>query len=447
MASYLLQIGKSGAMAARAALELTGQNIANSGNADYVRRSLSLADMTPTGQVAYHQATVAGSGVRVDRVARSDATILFAQARQAGSDLARATAELSGLREAERSVEQAGIHPALVEFEAALGALRGDPLSPALRAQVLERGRVLADSVRLADSGLAGAMERARFEAQGGIAAVNTDAGELARLNGALLRAREGTAGHAALLDRRDALLGRLAEQAAITVEYNARGMVDVRLGDGTGAYLVSGTAASTLAGTAQPDGTFAFSLGAAPVNMAGGALAGHAQALFAQRDARAGVEALATSLIAAVNAAQGSGVTPAGAPGAPFFAGSGAGDMTLVLADGAGIATAPAGAGPQSRSTANLDTLRAALAGAGGPVAEADALLNRLSQAVAGRSVTQEVLATVAESARGALQAETAVDLDAEAANLLRFQQAFQASGRVIQAAAEVFDTILGIR
>jgi flagellar hook-associated protein 1 FlgK len=65
----------------------------------------------------------------------------------------------------------------------------------------------------------------------------------------------------------------------------------------------------------------------------------------------------------------------------------------------------------------------------------------------VAGREVTHDVLATVAGSARTALSRETAVDLDAEAADLLRFQQAFQASGRVIQAAAEIFDTILGIR
>ena len=34
----------------------------------------------------------------------------------------------------------------------------------------------------------------------------------------------------------------------------------------------------------------------------------------------------------------------------------------------------------------------------------------------------------------------------DAEAANLLRFQQAFQASGRVMQAASDIFDTLLGI-
>ena len=38
-------------------------------------------------------------------------------------------------------------------------------------------------------------------------------------------------------------------------------------------------------------------------------------------------------------------------------------------------------------------------------------------------------------------------VHLDAEAADLVRLQQAFEANSRVIQVAAELFDTILGLR
>jgi flagellar hook-associated protein 1 FlgK len=37
-------------------------------------------------------------------------------------------------------------------------------------------------------------------------------------------------------------------------------------------------------------------------------------------------------------------------------------------------------------------------------------------------------------------------VNLDEEAANLLRYQQAYQASGKVIEIASTLFETILGI-
>ncbi len=40
----------------------------------------------------------------------------------------------------------------------------------------------------------------------------------------------------------------------------------------------------------------------------------------------------------------------------------------------------------------------------------------------------------------------QTGVDLDTEAANLIRLQQAFEANSRVIQVATNLFDTILGL-
>ena len=63
-------------------------------------------------------------GVRVDQVLRSDSVFLQNQARRTSGDLARADAELAGLRNAEAAIEQAGIYPAIVEFESALAALR-----------------------------------------------------------------------------------------------------------------------------------------------------------------------------------------------------------------------------------------------------------------------------------------------------------------------------------
>jgi flagellar hook-associated protein 1 FlgK len=42
--------------------------------------------------------------------------------------------------------------------------------------------------------------------------------------------------------------------------------------------------------------------------------------------------------------------------------------------------------------------------------------------------------------------QSVSGVNLDEEAANLLRYQQAYQASGKVIQVATEMFDTILSL-
>ena len=69
------------------------------------------------------------------------------------------------------------------------------------------------------------------------------------------------------------------------------------------------------------------------------------------------------------------------------------------------------------------------------------------ISSAVAGRTITRDSLSIVAQGAVAALGRQAGVSLDDEAANLLRFQQAFQASGRIMQVARDLFDTILSIR
>jgi len=53
----------------------------------------------------------------------------------------------------------------------------------------------------------------------------------------------------------------------------------------------------------------------------------------------------------------------------------------------------------------------------------------------------------TLTEQLKQVQQSESGVNLDEEAANLIRFQQYYQANAKVIQTASTVFDSILGIR
>ena len=134
------------------------------------------------------------------------------------------------------------------------------------------------------------------------------------------------------------------------------------------------------------------------------------------------------------------------GSAGQPLFGGSTAADIQLVATDGSAIATAPTGSAADSRNPANLTAMIAALDGSGA-AAGFDQLMTDVSSAVASRGITRDSLATIANGANAALAGQAGVSLDDEAANLLRFQQAFQASGRVMQVAKDLFDTLLSIR
>ncbi|OYW37698.1 MAG: flagellar hook-associated protein FlgK [Hydrogenophilales bacterium 12-61-10] len=59
---------------------------------------------------------------------------------------------------------------------------------------------------------------------------------------------------------------------------------------------------------------------------------------------------------------------------------------------------------------------------------------------------VTSSAAAKLLTEATMSLQNESGVNLDEEAANLLRYQQAYQAAGKVMQIASELFDVLLSI-
>ena len=445
MASDLLSIARSGALVARQALDVTAQNIANAASEGYVRRSVQLGEVAATGGIG-RIGDISLSGVRLERIVRNADLFRQAEARRTGADAARANAEVIGLENVAAAVEQANLYPAIVQFQAALQQLAADPVDPSLRAAVIEDARTMTRAFNIAATGLEAAGTGLRFEASDDVVQVNLLAGELARVNVRLARAADASSDQTALLDQRDSLLQQLSERVNVSTVIDANGTVEVRIGGTSGPQLVMGGSASPLAMATAADGTISFTLGGTSASLVAGSLAGRAQALQKLVDVRTRLDTAAGDLIATVNTALSGGVALDGSPGQPLFAGTNAASLALAFEDGALLATAPAGAAANSRDPGNLIALRNALS-ANDPAEALDALIFDISGTVAGRSVTRDALQTIAATARIALEAQSGVDLDAEAVNLLRYQQAFQASGRVMQVASTLFDTLLGIR
>lgn len=452
MSSDLLSIGASGTKAARIALDVTAQNIANAATEGYVRRSTRLQEVSSSSGFNTI-GDISLSGVRLERVVRNADLFRQSEVRRTGADAARASAELAGLENTEAAVEQSGVYDAMVRFEGSLQQLVGDPTSSSLRANVIEEARTMAGTFNIAASALESAGTGLRFEAADGVTQVNTLAQELARVNLRLARAADSTSDQTSLLDQRDSLMQQLSGYTDVSATINADATVEVRLGGTTGEVLVQGGTAHTLgmttvtAATATPTvpaGTISFAVDGVAVAPAGGALAGKAQALVKLADVRTKLDTVANAMMTAVNGAQGNGVSLSGATGLPMFSGGSAATMALALTDGSGIATAPSGV--NSRDPANLNALRAALS-SNDPTSAMDALLFDISGTVAGRKVTSGALTTIANTAKVNLAAQAGVDLDQEAVNLVRYQQAFQASGRVMQVAQDTFNTLLGIK
>lgn len=446
MPTAMFTIARSGLGATRSSLELTAQNVANAANPDYSRRTLTQGELVMTGTIGPVGAASLG-GVRPGVIVRAESALVQRQARDASSALSAAEAEFFALREAESAIETSGLFQGLVDFEAALTRLEGNPLEPALRLSALESARQMAGTFRVANGTLANTRSLVQGETSAEVLTVNELTSELAAVNRDLVGTREGTAGRAALLDARDKALRGLAEQFAIVPTINANGTADVALAGTPPVTLVTGANAETVGVTFAADGTASFAVGATAVVPSGGAMAGRAAALTRIAVLQTDLDALAVSTVTIANTAQAAGSAADGTPGQPLFAGTGAGSITVVLGSANGLATAPAGAPAGSRDTANLAALIGALGADTGPTAGADALLLALSSEVSAVQTRRDGLAVVASSAEAELLRETGVDLDVEAANLVRLQQAFEANSRVIQVAADIFDTLLGLR
>lgn len=449
MASDLLSIAASGARAARGALDVTAQNIANAASDGYVRRTARMEEVSAAGG-QMRMGDLSLSGVRITGIHRNADMFRQAEVRRSTSDASRGAAELAGLQNIEASVEQAGVFNAIVEFEASLQQLTADPVDLSLRAEVLANGQAMANKFNIAASSLASAGDGMRFNAQAGVDQANVIGPELARVSLRLARAGAESSDRATLQDQRDLLLEKLSAITDIATSFNGDGSVAVSVG-GSGSsqpFVVGGSSALIVMATAG-DGTVSFTAGGNAFTPAGGALAGNAGALAEVASTRTRLNGLADNVAALVNTAQTGGAALNGSAGLPMFAGTGTGNgaagIALAFTDGALIATAPGGSLPGSRNAGALDGLRQALE-SGGVAQGANSLLFDVSSKVAGRKITQDALDSIASAARVSLEEQSGVDLDAEAANLIRFQQAFQASGRAMQVATDIFDTLLGI-
>jgi flagellar hook-associated protein 1 FlgK len=72
---------------------------------------------------------------------------------------------------------------------------------------------------------------------------------------------------------------------------------------------------------------------------------------------------------------------------------------------------------------------------------------VNDVGNAAQQARITQQALTVVNDQAKSARDKVSGVNLDDEAADLIRFQQAYQAAAKALQISGQLFDSIVQIR
>ena len=441
-----LRIALSSLYAQRRALQVTGQNIANVNTEGYSRQRVEMiADSGPVTPARESRYAGPGMGVLTGDTTRLRDQFLEVRAYQEH-------AVDAGLKESQRvlaRIELAfdepsddGLSKLISGFLAAFDDVANHPDDLAARAQLVEQAKTLAAGFSQLDSALATQRSSSIDELASVIAEVNSAAASVAELNQNITSAVNNGFSPNELMDQRDQLISRMAEQVGVTVRPGENGTVDVFVG---GTAIVRGSKASPLRVEVGTDPAQTVRVTWAGDSYPAGVTGSSGGLLSAVNDVipryRNGLVALSQQLSDDVNALHRTGYALDGSTGLDFFVTGPAGETLVnpaVLADPRLVAAASSPGATRDGSLAQQ-------------IAELTAPGSRYHQLVVDLGVEAQannrrvaVQAAIVQHVDAARESAAGVNLDEEMTAMLQFQHAYDAAARFLTAVDQTLDTLI---
>jgi len=421
-----LQTALSGLLAEQQAMDVTANNIANSNTEGYSRETAVLQPTAPIEIPALSALTGEGArlgtGVTIETISRIRNAYLDSQYRTQNSALSSASTQAEELAQAQSAFNEpssAGLATQLSAFWSAWTSLSDAPTSEAAKEGVVAAGNQLASTLNQLSGQLQAISKQAteQYEARAGAGGeVESDAKQIAQLNGQIRLAEESGQQPNEMLDRRDLLLDKLSGLAQVTVAKQADGTDTVTFG-GAAKPLVEGTTVNWPQALSTASGG---QLGALlTLTSPTGAFASYQEAL----------NTVASALATSVNALHTS---------TPFFSGKTAATIA--------VAVTPAQVQTSSTGTPGGNDVALAIAALRGGAADQSysALVERVGSDVKSARDEQTNLQTTLTAINSQRQSVSGVSLDEEMTNMIAFQRGYQASARTLTAMDDMLETLI---
>jgi flagellar hook-associated protein 1 FlgK len=470
MGSDLLSIlSSSGSSLAahRAAVAVASHNIENVDTPGYARQLANLQAMAPSDLVA---GGYIGAGVRLSSVTQARDRFLEAQIPAALGGSAYSTAQAQSLEAVSALDPQAAgsLGDALAAFYSSLRALGQDAGNSQLRQAAVSSARSLTVAFQRTHNALDSAQSGLDAQIGGVVGEVNQLAAEVARLNGAVSKARASGAEPNDLLDQRQKALDRLAEISGAVPVQDGSGNVNVSLG---GRFsIVDGSLAGSLSTLPDPTNSAHLDIRDTPPGastsmvLPDGALGGQLGGYLQARDVGLGtaverLDDMAFELATAMNSVHQAGYGLDGITGRNLFdvgaTPDDAAERIALTAAVAGDARALATASSASSLPGDARSLQALLA------TERQALptssldpISTLGDITAQFGATTASARAHADQDGGLLehlqtmrQATSGVSIDEELLAMQKAQRAYEAVAKVIQTSSDMLTTLMNLR
>ncbi len=450
-----INIGLSGLIAHRQALDVRAHNIANVSTEGYRRQEAILHAVPgnpPPGNMNALLGGQWGAGVWATSTSHSHESFLDLQARITDAATGRWGSIASTLKQVDAILQPApgeDLSAQLGKFWNAWEAVAARPEDIGARYALREQAVNLTDVFHQSEMRLQSIRTDSEIAISGRIAEVNRITAEVADLNRVVSVAVAENRAPNDDLDRRDMLLNRLAELTGAMPFTSEDGGLIVYL---DGRPLVQGSSSFELSFAATDDGIeirngYDEDLVIIGNGEIGGLLNARDVAVPSYLDQ---LNTLASTLVAEVNALHQTGFGLDNVGGRDFFAAGGeAGTIALdpviegeVRAIAASAATDTPGDGSVALQIANL---RATPTVAGRTLSDfAQALLGLVGSDVQSAEGALSAYQASREQIRLQEQSVSGVSTDEELAGMLQSQRAYEACARVIQAGDEMLRTVI---
>ena len=453
-------IAASGLEADRAAMDAIADNLSNVNTPGYASESATLTT-TPSGDMLGIGAGVTVLGIDQATDAVLSADNLSASAASASSDALQQV--LSTVQSVFPEPGSNGLSAQLSTFWSSWDAIATNPSQTAPRTEVINQAENLASTLNQESAQLTQTANDASTQVGTTVTAVNTLLGQVAALNQSIVATQAEGAQPNSLIDQRNSLVSQLGQDIGVTTVSQADGSLNVYVG---GIQLVQGSTADSLSmqTTGSPPVLSVVSNNtgiALPVS--GGTLAGLMAAVNVNIPAyQAQLNTVATNLANTVNTqlgqgydatgntdvSAGSGVGPDNS--APLFViGSSSGAAATISVNQALVSNPQMlAAATSANDGANDGSNAQAMAELGtsttGPDQAYQTFITNLGSQVQTVTSQSQAQQSLSQSLQSSLQSITGVNTDQQTVDMLGFQQAYQASAKVISTIDTMVQSLL---
>jgi len=423
------------------AIDITTNNLANANTPGYARQIVQFSENDPT-QVGN---LILGTGVTLQQAQTVRSNVLQLQLSQEQQTSGQLDAFVNGMSQVETLFNETagtGLQTPLSAFFSSLQQLSTNPSNSSLRVGVITAAQNLATAFNQASSALTTQQSDLNQSVEQSVSQVNSYTAQIAQLNNQISGLTQSGEDPSTLIEQRDVALQNLSNVIGVSVISGGSNNITVTTGNGS--PLVVGNQSFELqtqvnTGTGMQD---VYSQGQdITTQISSGELGGQIQVRDQQIPSILNqLDTLASSIENAVNTQSKAGFDVNGNPGTDLFTTPPAGvtgsaaNMGVVISDPSLIAASSDGT---SGSNGNADALAAIanqnIVAGQTPTNYYSGTVFQIGNAVSNATTEQTAAQQVTQQLQNQIGALSGVSLNEEAANLTQFQQAYEASARVV--------------